>query len=140
MSIEEAATARATLSRKKRTRTGHRASATRLINQATATLGAAEVDIDELKLIKQLLMEKTRTLKSLDEEIAELVPEEELEEEIQQADQQIERVYSTIAKINKALGPNVRATTPPVEKTETVDPTAGLTDAGESLTPPHRGL
>ena len=56
-------------------------------------------------------------LKSLDEEIAELVPEEELEEEIQHADQQIERMYSTIAKINKALGPNVRATTPPVEKT-----------------------
>lgn len=135
MSTDEAATARATLSRKKRTRTGHRASATRLINQATATLGVAEVDIDELKLTKQLLLEKTRTLKSLDEEIADLVPEDELEDEIQQADQQIERVYSTIAKINKALGPSVHAATPSVERTETVDPTAGPTDTGETLRP-----
>ena len=69
----------------------------------------------------------------LEEEIAELVPEDELEEKMQQADQQIECVYSTIAKINKALGPSVHATPPPVDRTETVDPTAGLTDAGEIL-------
>ena len=120
MSTEETATARATLNRKKRSRTGHRASATRLINQAAATLGAEDVDLDELRLTKQLLLEKTKTLKSLDEEIAELVLDDELEEEIQHADQQIERVYSTIAKINKALG---GATPPP---TGAVDPIAGL--------------
>ena len=37
-----------------------------------------------------MLETKVETLKSLDEEIAELVPDEELEEEIQLADQQIE--------------------------------------------------
>ena len=120
MSTEETASARATLNRKKRSRTGHRASATRLINQAAATLGAEDVDLDELRLTKQLPLEKTKTLQSLDEEIAELVLDDELEEEIQPADQQIERVYSTIAKINKALG---GATTPP---TGAVDPIAGL--------------
>ena len=121
---EAAAAKRATLNRKKRSRVGHRASATRLINQATTAMEAAEVDTDQLQLTKQLLLEKTKLLKTLDEEIAELVPEDQLEDEIQQADQQIERVYSTIAKITKALGPPPRARTPtpPVERVETDPP------------------
>ena len=109
---EAAAATRATLNRKKRSRVGHRASATRLINQATPLMEAAEVDTDQLQLTKQLLLEKVKLLKTLDEEIAELVPEDQLEDEIQQADQQIERVYLTIAKITKALGPPPRARTP----------------------------
>ena len=41
---EAAAATRATLNRKKRSRVGHRASATRLINQATTAMEDAEVD------------------------------------------------------------------------------------------------
>ena len=124
---DAAAAQRATLNRKKRSRVGHRASATRLINQATTALEATdEVDKDQLQLTKQLLLDKIKLLKTLDEEIADLVPEDQLEEEIQQADQQIERVYMTIAKITKALGPPSRATTPtpPVERGGTGPPAA----------------
>ena len=85
---DAAAAQRATLNRKKRSRVGHRASATRLINQATTALEAT--DKDQLQLTKQLLLDKIKLLKTLDEEIADLVPEDQLEEEIQQADQQIE--------------------------------------------------
>lgn len=101
------------LARKKRSRTGHRASATRLMNQATTALGADERDVDQLKLTRQMLETKVKTLKSLDEEIAELVPDEELEDEIQQADQQIERVYGVLTRLNKVLTPSRPATPPP---------------------------
>ena len=123
---EVTAARRATLNRKKRSRVGHRASATRLINQATIALEAEVVDADQLQLTKQLLLDKTKTLKTLDEEISELVPDDQLEDEIQEADQQIERVYSTIAKITKALGPapQARTPTPPVERVETDPPTS----------------
>ena len=46
------------LARKKRSRTGHRGSTTRLINQARDVLAAEEPDMDRLSLIKQLLTEK----------------------------------------------------------------------------------
>ena len=92
------------LSRKKRLRTGHRATATHLITQATTALAAEEVDSDQLCLTKQLLLEKLQTLKAIDAEIMDLVPEEDLEGEIVQADEQVERVYAILAKIEKKLG------------------------------------
>ena len=92
---EAAAAEYAMLNRKKRSRTGHRASTTHLVNQATTAWGAAT---NELQLTKELLLEKINTLKSLDAEIAELEPKDELKDEIQQADQ---HMYLTIAK---ALG------------------------------------
>jgi len=100
------ATAAATLlARKKKTRSGHRASTTRLVNQAATAIEAEDIDTDQLLLTRQMLVEKVETLKVLDGEMAELVPEEELEEEIQRADEYKERVYGVLAKLNKALGP-----------------------------------
>ena len=142
---DEAAAARTSLHRKKRSRTGHRASTTRLINQAATALEAEDVDTDLLSLTKQMLIEKLETLKGLDGEIAELVPDEELEEEIQQADQQVERVYGAIAKISKVLGaatqslvrragPPTRTATPPAVADRPITPT---TDAATDP-PPRR--
>ena len=114
--------AAALLARKKKTRSGHRASTTRLVNQAVTAMGAEDVDTDQLSLIKQMLVEKMETLKVLDGELAELVPDEELEEEIQRADEYKERVYGVLAKLNKAVGP---ITTPPpttVSRTEPLPP------------------
>ena len=71
---------------------------------------AESVDADQLSLVKQMLVEKTETLKVLDDEMAELVPDEELEEEILRTDEYKERVYGVLAKLDKALGPT---TTPP---------------------------
>ena len=48
------------------------------------------------------------------------MPNEKLEEEIQQADQHIEHVYITVARINKDFGAGPHETTPPVERTKLV--------------------
>ena len=98
------------------------------MNQATTALEADEKDADQLRLTKQMLEEKVKTLKSLDEEIAELVPDEELEDEIQQADQQIERIYGVLTKLNKALL-LPRPTTPPTGAAAPPTPPATHTPA-----------
>ena len=72
------------LPRKKKIRAGHRASATRLLNQIDAILGDTRPDSNKLALS---LNEKLETLKLLDSKIVELTPEEELVKEIEQADE-----------------------------------------------------
>ena len=101
----------ALLARKKRSRAGHRASATRLLDQATTALGADPLDTDQLSLLKRMLDEKRETLKELDSEMADLVPDDELENEIQHTDEYKERVYGVLAKLNKALAPAATVTT-----------------------------
>ena len=78
---------------RKKIRAGHRASATRLLNQTDAILADAHPDSDRLALLKLSLTEKLETLKLLDSEIVELIPEEELVREIEQADEYKENVY-----------------------------------------------
>ena len=106
--------AAALLTRKKRTRSGHRASTSRFVNQATTALEESDVDTDQLSLTNRMLVEKIETLKALDSEFADLVPDDELEEEIQRADEYKE-VYGVMAKLKKALGasPPGRTGTPP---------------------------
>ena len=106
----------ALLARKKRTCSGHRASTTRLVDRATTTMEAREVDTEQLSLIKQMLIEKAETLKVLDSEMAELVPDEELEEEIQRVDEYKERIYGVLTKLTKALEHTV--TPPPHGRSE----------------------
>lgn len=96
-------TEEARLVRKKRSRAGHRASATRILDQATAALEAEDVDADRLTMLKMMLDEKRETLKTLDSEVAELVPDEELENEIHRVDEYKERIYGVLTKLNKAL-------------------------------------
>lgn len=50
-------------------------------------MGADDVDIDQLSLIEQMLVEKVEILKVLDGEIADVVPEDELEHEVKSADE-----------------------------------------------------
>ena len=53
------ATAAATLlARKKKTRSGHRASTTRLVNQAATAMKAEDIETDQLLLTRQMLVEK----------------------------------------------------------------------------------
>ena len=63
-------TAAAAMLARKKTRSGHRASTTRLVNQAATAMGAEDVDTDQLSLIKQMLFEKVENLKVLDGELA----------------------------------------------------------------------
>ena len=57
------------LSRKKRVRAGHRASATRMVNKASALLDDEASDLTKLSQLKLSLQEKLDVLKQLDGEI-----------------------------------------------------------------------
>ena len=52
--------------RKKRIRTGHKASATRTLGQLAVALGETPPNPDRLSLLKQPLEQKLETLKGLD--------------------------------------------------------------------------
>lgn len=93
----------ALFARKKRSRAGHRASTTRILDQATTAMGADPLDTGRLSLLKRMLDEKMETLRDLDSELADLVPEEELEAEIQHTDEYKEKVYDVLAKLDNAL-------------------------------------
>ena len=130
--MTDAAAAPALLTRKKRTRSGHRASATCLVNQAMTAMGAEDVDTDQLSLIRQMLVEKVETLKILDSEMAQLVPDDEVEEEIQCVDEYKEKVYGVLAKLNKALTPITAPTPTTVARTEPPPPAGHLPPAAET--------
>ena len=100
----------AMITRKKRIRAGHRASATRTMGQVDSAVGASPVDPDKLSLLKLTLTKKLETLKKFNSEIIELTPEDDLEDEIQQSDEYRERIYATLTHVDKAANPvRVRA-------------------------------
>ena len=117
---------------KKKTRSGYRPSTTRLVHQTATTMEAEEVDTDQLSLIKQMLIEKMETLKVLDGELAETVPDEELEKEIQLADEYKERVYGVLAKLNKTLGPITAPSPTTVVRTKPLPPAERRLPAAET--------
>ena len=71
-----------TLARKKKVRTAHRASASRLLSQAESALGDSRIYVNALALLQTNLSAKLTMLEALDKELVELVPAEELEDEI----------------------------------------------------------
>ena len=94
------------LTRKKRVRGGHKASATRLLTKAVEEMVASERPVDPFKLnqLGMSIKEKLEDIKVLEAEILTLVGEEELEGEIAQADLFKERIYSTLILIERASG------------------------------------
>ena len=102
------------LAKKKRIRAGHRASATRTLTKLNDAL-AAETAPDEAKLsqLKLTLEEKLGTLKLLDGEIVELIDEDALATEIEQADDYKSEIYAALVRIDKAL----KLATPPAPPT-----------------------
>ena len=118
------------LSRKKKTRGGHRASAQHVIRQINEPIGL-EDDIEsvcnKLEQYKVVLQEKLDTVKSLDNDILDLIEENELEEEIGLADEFKEKVYKTLFDATKAIQSKR------IERTaKTVPPTSG-----DRVTPPR---
>ena len=95
------------LKRKIRVRGGHRASAKRIIAAAEESLQVFDPNNPEtvIKVKQQLttLKEKIKTLSVHDEEILSLVKEEEIENEIEQADIFKERLQHSIVSIEMAL-------------------------------------
>ena len=102
------------LSRKRRTRGGHRSTATRII---TGTIGILAGDVSQIpqhvvKLNQQraTLLEKRTIIRQFDAEILAIVPEEEIEAEIERADLVEENIQLAIANIDHALS-NVNTNT-----------------------------
>ena len=94
------------LSRKKRVRGGHRASATRTISQIYEVMESTDDVgniITKLKQCKLALQEKIETVKNLDDEILELVDDDDVENEIEEADTFKERVQRAIIDSTRAL-------------------------------------
>ena len=86
------------LAKKRRIRAGHKASATKMLNEVDALLAADTTpEIAKLTQLKLVIEEKLETLKLLDAEILDLLEEEEaLVKEIEQADLYKERIYQAI--------------------------------------------
>ena len=100
---------------------GHRASATRIQGQITTALGATPPNVERLSMLKLTLEVKQKTLKELDDEIVALVPNKELDTEIQQADEYQENIFEALVLINHTLTP---VTTPeaPITTAPTIEP------------------
>ena len=91
------------LAKKKRIRAGHRASATRTLTKVNEALTAETSDESKLQQLKLTLEEKPGTVKLLDDEIINLIEEDALATEIEQADDYKTDIYAALVKIDKAL-------------------------------------
>ena len=98
------------LEKKRRIRGGHKASASRIIQQADDVIAAggsessAEIDTKRLLHLKFSLGEKLGILKKLDEEILDFIEEEtDISWEIEQADEFKERIYAATIDMTSAV-------------------------------------
>ena len=91
------------VTRKKRIRAGHEASATRMLTQIDTLLAEESPDLSKLSQLKLSLQEKLETIKLLDGEMLGLIDEEELTSEIEQADAFKEGIYTAVIKIDKRV-------------------------------------
>ncbi len=82
-------------------RGAHRGSVTRIIAQVDDTLEST--DLSRLRQYKMSLSEKLEVLSKLDDELIEMVDEEELDNEVEQADIIRERIGLCVMSIDKAL-------------------------------------
>lgn len=132
------------LTRKKRIRSGHRASATRILGQITTSLAGTPPDIDRLSMLKLTLEEKLDVLKGFDAEITELTPEDSLDDEIQQSDEYKERIYEALSRINRAMktttAPSMVPTIPTTAEVRTPPPTSESHERGTKVKLPELTL
>lgn len=106
------------LAKRKRIRAGHRASATKTIRQIEDILASEAPDKERLALLRLTLNEKFGTIKALDAEVIELVDDDSLDEEIEQADDYKESVFNALIRIDRIAKASPRtsplAETPPI--------------------------
>ena len=120
-------------SRKKRVRAGHRASATKAMGRAEDLLAPEKPDLDKLSQLKLVLREKLETLKTLDDEILDMVKEDDLADEIEQADDFKEGLYSVLVRIERVLTVVSRPT--PVPSAPSTDPSLSASRASRVKLP-----
>ena len=92
------------LIRKKRVRAAHRGSVTRIVDQVYEVLQADDsFNIPRLKQQRMTLSGKLDVLSKLDDELIESIDEEELDEEVEQADKVREKIILAMIDIDHAL-------------------------------------
>lgn len=132
------------LARNKKVRTGHRSSASRLMNQvdeASAVTGGPA--IDKLLQWKVSLTKKLKKLQLLDEEILTLVEDGEIEDGIEQADVFRERLQQTICGVERLISlkssstVSCRSTPPPPPESTTMTSVPPTVPPGSHSTPLH---
>ena len=106
--------------KKKRVRAGHRASASRLIAQVESTDESPELNAPMMNRIVQTLKEKLGIIRKLDEEILEAISEEEeIKDEIEQADIYREKIDMAIISMQIRIAELERAETLSLRSHET---------------------
>ena len=93
------------VSRKKRIHAGHRGSVTKTISQVYEALLDSEANSSKLGQQHLTLSKKLDVLKKLDEDILNAILEDNLEDEIEQADSFRDKIHLAIINIDKLLGP-----------------------------------
>ena len=91
--------AMADLAHKQSVRTGHRASATKMICEAEDSLAQETINCSQLERIRLSLQEKVRVLQQLDSDIVDPVSDEEVADEIDKADTFMEDVYDMMPSL-----------------------------------------
>ena len=90
------------LVKRKRTRAGHKGSATKMIRKIEVELSKTPLDREELAALKLTLSEKLETIKTLDAAVIDLIEEENvLATEIEQADDYKVELYKVLGKIDE---------------------------------------
>jgi len=84
-----------------------------MIRKAEELLTADSPDFAQLAKIRLSLQEKVSVLKQLDSEVVDLVKEEEIADEIEQADTYMEDVYDTMAKLDQLFSKSGCTPAPP---------------------------
>lgn len=108
------------LTRKIRKRAGHRATATRLINELDNVIVAA--DRSRLTQLRQSLRDKIGILSSLDEEISSMIAVEHIEAEVEQADLVKEKIELAVINVETALDQICESPRPKSPVTRTSSP------------------
>ena len=124
------------LAKKKRIRGGHRASATRMVQLVSEMIAAfvhdptSELNTRRLLQLKMSLGEKLGTLKGLDGEILDSVEEDDVADEIEQADAFKEKIYAATVDIDRYCVPSSKGSPPPVDD-------GGASGSGRTRGAPH---
>ena len=91
------------LAKKKRITGGHKASATKIMQQISEHVRSETSDETKLACLKRALNEKFTTIKALDDEISGLIEDESVVEDIDTADQFKETSFNSLFSIDHLM-------------------------------------
>ena len=139
------------LARAKKVRAGHRSSTTRLMHQLEREYGIDDgPSLDRLMQCKLSLNEKLERLHTLNEEILTIVEDDDIESEIEQADQFKDRIHQAMFRIQHKISvkessaatvsPSTHSVSAPISSAPLTDATTGTSSTGDMTVTTTDGL